>query len=427
MLTSQIFSRFGEEIGRGLFGSVYRGELITLYSDKSYTPVAIKTLQSGAANKLQNDFRREANLMSELSHPNILCLLGVSMSSPPWCMIFELMPLGDLHEFLLYHSPNCETSLYAGELSEKDMGTPLTYAEKLHAATQVAAGMEYLSSRHFVHRDIAARNILVGENLLCKISDFGLSRELYSSDYYRVQSNSLLPVRWMPPEAILYGKFTVESDVWAYGVLLWEIWSYGLQPYYGYTNSEVIDLVRARQVLPCPEDCPTRIYALMVECWHELSQHRPNFKDIHMRMRSLQSEVVMQVDLSAGGSSGGLPSTGAGSGQMNPGGVGGPQPPSHSGGSGQTNSTGLSDRPASQRVIPVPMPSLPPLPPTGGGPGGAGGACPCLPQKGPSSPPSTLSGGSSGHHSARSVALVPPPPPPPPNGSVFIPDHSQVV
>ena len=150
---------------------------------------------------------------------------------------------------------------------------------------QVAAGMEYLSSHHYVHRDLAARNTLVGDNLTVKISDFGLSRDIYSADYYRVQTKSLLPVRWMPPESILYGKFTTESDVWAFGVVLWEIYSYGLQPYYGYSNSEVIEMIRSRQLLPCPEDCPSRMYAFMVECWHETPGRRPIFTEIHQRLR----------------------------------------------------------------------------------------------------------------------------------------------
>ena len=110
--------------------------------------------------------------------------------------------------------------------------------------------MEYLASHHFVHRHLAARNVLVGEGLTVKVSDFGLSRDIYSSDYYRVQSKSLLPVRWMPPESVMYGKFTTDSDVWSFGVVLWEVFSFGLQPYFGYSNQEVVEMICSRRTAP---------------------------------------------------------------------------------------------------------------------------------------------------------------------------------
>lgn len=186
-------------------------------------------------------------------------------------MLFEYMTQGDLHEFLICNSPN--------------EGKVLNQLQFLHISVQICDGMEYLGSHHYVHRDLAARNCLVGNDLTVKISDFGLSRDIYSSDYYRVQSKSLLPVRWMPSESILYGKFTTESDVWSFGVVLWEIYSYGLQPYYGYSNQEVISMVRARQLLPCPEVCPSAVYSLMVECWHEQAVRRPSFPEIGHRLK----------------------------------------------------------------------------------------------------------------------------------------------
>ncbi|NP_001191466.1 ror precursor [Aplysia californica] len=283
--------RFLQELGEGAFGKVYKGELVGLYGESSVTTVAIKTLKENALPKVQNDFRREVDLMSDMRHPNIVCLLGVCMKQEPMCMLFEYMAQGDLHEYLLSHSPHSDVTA-----AEDDSGTGgghiLEYSEMLHVSTQVAAGMEYLASHHFVHRDLAARNILVADGLTVKISDFGLSRDVYSSDYYRVQSKSLLPVRWMPPEAILYGKFTTDSDVWAFGVVLWEVFSYGLQPYYGFSNQEVIEMIRSRQILGCPEECPARIYGLMVECWHEMPARRPPFREIHTRLRTWRSELT---------------------------------------------------------------------------------------------------------------------------------------
>ena len=276
--------RFHQELGEGAYGKVYRGELLGLHSDKSVTKVAVKTLKEGSAAKLQNDFRHEVELMSDLHHANIMCLLGVSLNQQPMCMLFELMSHGDLHQYLFKHSP------HGSDLSQEDSG--LSPADLLYICTQVGAGMEYLAAHHYVHRDLAARNVLVGESLAIKISDFGLSRDVYSCDYYRIEGKSLMPLRWMPPEAILYGRFSVDSDVWSFGVVLWEIYSFGLQPYYGFSNTEVIEMVRARQILPCPEDCPQRIYSLMVECWHEVASRRPTFKEMHSTMRQWRSEVL---------------------------------------------------------------------------------------------------------------------------------------
>lgn len=281
--------RFLQELGEGAFGKVFKGEVLGLYGDSTLSKVAIKTLKENAQPKMKNDFRREVDLMSDMRHPNIVCLLGVSMKQEPMCMLFEFMPLGDLHEYLVTHSPTTDLSPM-----EEEGRAVLDFGDMLHIVTQIASGMEYLSGRHFVHRDLAARNILVGEHLNVKISDFGLSRDIYSSDYYRVQSKSLLPVRWMPPESIMYGKFTIESDIWSFGVVVWEIFSYGLQPYYGYSNQEVIEVVRSRQILPSPEECPSRMYSLMVECWHEVPNRRPLFREIHSRMRAWRTEMMMQ-------------------------------------------------------------------------------------------------------------------------------------
>ncbi|XP_053210968.1 inactive tyrosine-protein kinase transmembrane receptor ROR1-like [Panonychus citri] len=292
--------KFIEVLGEGAFGKVYRGELMMSLTDT--VPIAIKTLKEDANMKTRQDFQREAELMGDLIHPNIVCLLGVCFKEEPMCMMFEFMSEGDLHEYLITHSP-ITNEMVGGNIGgiggiggvggvgggkEKDgsRARVLDINDFLHISTQIGAGMEYLASHHYVHRDLAARNCLVSDHLTVKISDFGLSRDIYASDYYRVHSKSLLPVRWMPPESILYGKFTSESDVWSFGVLLWEIFSYGLQPYYGYTNQQVIDMIRGRHLLPCPSECPPNIYSLMNQCWTENPSGRPTFSQLHQRLRN---------------------------------------------------------------------------------------------------------------------------------------------
>jgi len=274
--------RFVQEMGDGVFGKVYRGELGGIVGGMT-TLVAVKTLKPGANQQTRQDFQRDSELMADLRHPNIVCLLGVVQKDEPQCLIFEYMPQGDLHEYLIMHSPKSDIALSVNSDGEADR--ILDHGDMSYIAIQIASGMEYLSQHHYVHRDLATRNCLVGQNMVVKISDFGLSRDIYAADYYRMQTKSLVPLRWMPPESIFFGKFSGESDVWSYGVLLWEVYSYGLQPYYGYSNQEVIEMIRSRQLLPCPEDCPSRMYAFMVECWHELPNRRPTFTEIHARLR----------------------------------------------------------------------------------------------------------------------------------------------
>ncbi|XP_060264910.1 muscle, skeletal receptor tyrosine-protein kinase isoform X3 [Ovis aries] len=274
------------DIGEGAFGRVFQARAPGLLPYEPFTMVAVKMLKEEASADMQADFQREAALMAEFDNPNIVKLLGVCAVGKPMCLLFEYMAYGDLNEFLRSMAPHPGRSLSPSDLSPGSQASspgppPLSCAEQLCIARQVAAGMAYLSERKFVHRDLATRNCLVGENMVVKIADFGLSRNIYSADYYKANENDAIPIRWMPPESIFYNRYTTESDVWAYGVVLWEIFSYGLQPYYGMAHEEVIYYVRDGNILSCPENCPLELYNLMRLCWSKVPADRPSFISIH--------------------------------------------------------------------------------------------------------------------------------------------------
>lgn len=278
--------RFIEELGEDRFGKVYKGHLYGFTASEPMQLVTIKTVRDRGDLTLCEEFRQEAFLHFQLQHQNIACLLGVVTKEQPMSMVFGSSSLGDLHEYLVMRSPNSDIG---SSDDDKTFKSTLEQADFLHILTQVAAGMEYLSSKQVVHKDLAARNILVFDKLSIKILNLGFSRNVYSADYYSIMGVSSFPIRWMSPEAIMYRKFSTDSDIWSYGVLLWETFSYGLQPYCGYSNQEVIEMVCSYQLLHCPDDCPGWIYTLMLECWSQLPAGRPHFKDIHMRLRCLET------------------------------------------------------------------------------------------------------------------------------------------
>ncbi|XP_022242918.1 tyrosine-protein kinase transmembrane receptor Ror-like [Limulus polyphemus] len=265
---------FMELIGEGCFSEVYKGEYVQTTGD--IIPVAVKVLKDNLSIEVHSDFEREVKAMATFDHENILKLLGVVLKeagSVP-CMVFEFMQYGDLGELLR------NNDVYIRQPSSR-LCNSLTQVDLVPIATQIARGMAYLSSLHFVHRDLATRNCLVGENLMVKISDFGMSRDIYTCDYYKIGGSRMLPVRWMAPESMMYGKFTLDSDVWSYGVVLWEIFTFGKQPYYGHSNEEVVKLILQGILLSPPGKCPYFIYNIMAGCWKTEPRDRLKFSDIY--------------------------------------------------------------------------------------------------------------------------------------------------
>ncbi|NXP32474.1 MUSK kinase, partial [Leiothrix lutea] len=288
------------DIGEGAFGSPPQARAPGLLPPPSFTMVAVKMLNPPASADMQADFQREAALMAEFDHPNIAPPLGVCAVGKPMCLPPPYMAYGDLNEYLPPRSPRNLCSLAQPPLDTRPrLPNPLAppCTSQLCIAKQVPPGMAYLSERKFVPPHLATRNCLVGETPPVKIADFGLSRNPPSADYYKANENDPPPIRWMPPESIFSPPYTTESDVWAYGPPLWEIFSYGMQPPPRMAHEEVIYYVTPPNVLSCPDNCPLPPYNLMRLCWSKLPPHRPGFASIHRILERMYERAVANMSV----------------------------------------------------------------------------------------------------------------------------------
>ncbi|XP_073330821.1 ephrin type-B receptor 4b-like isoform X1 [Pagrus major] len=278
------FVKIEEVIGAGEFGEVCRGRLRVPGRKENY--VAIKTLKGGYTEKQRRDFLSEASIMGQFQHPNIIHLEGVITTSCPVMILTEFMENGALDSFLRMNDGQFTTIQLVGMLRG------------------IAAGMKYLSDMSFVHRDLAARNILVNSNLVCKVSDFGLSRFLTENSSDPTYTSSLggkIPIRWTAPEAIAYRKFTSASDAWSYGIVMWEVMSYGERPYWDMSNQDVINAIEQDYRLPPPPDCPSSLHALMLDCWQKERANRPRFCDVVASLdRLIRNPASLKVTHSDG-------------------------------------------------------------------------------------------------------------------------------
>lgn len=254
-----------KELGSGNFGSVMMGE----YRHKGKTiPVAIKTLKQADLPTAQDDLMREAKLMSELDSPFIIRMIGVCKSGEIM-LVLELASMGPLNKYL----------------KKNPMTTVQNITELMY---QVSQGMAYLESRNFVHRDLAARNVLLANEHLAKISDFGMSKALgIGNEYYKAQAAGKWPLKWYAPECIYFFKFDSKSDVWSYGVTLWEAMSYGAKPYRGMKGAQIVEMIDQDRRLEKPDKCPQAMYDLILKCWQRKSEDRPTFQQIVQQMSKL--------------------------------------------------------------------------------------------------------------------------------------------
>ncbi|KAJ8266584.1 hypothetical protein GJAV_G00132180 [Gymnothorax javanicus] len=272
----------GKTLGEGEFGSVMEG---LLTQEQFALKVAVKTMKIAICTRSEmEDFLREAACMKEFDHPNVMRLIGVCLQTvesegfPSPVVILPFMKHGDLHSYLLY-----------SRLGDSPVFLPSQMLVKF--MTDIARGMEYLSSKNFIHRDLAARNCMLNENMTVCVADFGLSKKIYNGDYYRQGRISKMPVKWIAIESLADRVYTTKSDVWSFGVTMWEIATRGQTPYPGVENSEIYDYLRQGNRLKQPPDCLDSIYSLMFSCWLLSPKDRPGFESLRCELEKTLEEL----------------------------------------------------------------------------------------------------------------------------------------
>uniref|UniRef100_A0A3P8W3I1 Focal adhesion kinase 1 n=1 Tax=Cynoglossus semilaevis TaxID=244447 RepID=A0A3P8W3I1_CYNSE len=264
----------GRCIGEGQFGDVHQG--VYNSPDKPGLPVAIKTCKNCTSDSVREKFLQEALTMRQFDHPHIVKLIGVITENPVW-IIMELCTLGELRSFL-------QVRKYSLDL-----------ASLILFAYQLSTALAYLESKRFVHRDIAARNVLVSSVDCVMLGDFGLSRYMEDSSYYKA-SKGKLPIKWMAPESINFRRFTSASDVWMFGVCMWEILMYGIKPFQGVKNNDVIGRIENGERLAMPPQCPPTLYSLMTKCWSYDPSKRPRFTELKTQLSTILEEEKLQQE-----------------------------------------------------------------------------------------------------------------------------------
>ncbi|CAB4057372.1 Fibroblast growth factor receptor,Tyrosine-protein kinase ABL2,Tyrosine-protein kinase receptor Tie-2,Tyrosine-protein kinase transforming protein Abl,Tyrosine-protein kinase FRK,Angiopoietin-1 receptor,Fibroblast growth factor receptor 2,Fibroblast growth factor receptor 1,Tyrosine-protein kinase ABL1,Proto-oncogene tyrosine-protein kinase receptor Ret,Myoblast growth factor receptor egl-15,Tyrosine-protein kinase receptor Tie-1,Tyrosine-protein kinase isoform SRK1,Tyrosine-protein kinase Abl,Fibroblast g len=277
-------------LGEGCFGQVWKGEMIV---EGISSTIAVKTFKESANEVEKKDLLKELSIMKMLGHhPNIITLIGCCTEKDPMFVVLEYVSGGTLQEYLRksrsdhnYNNLHAESSC----IKSKDL-TSYAY--------QVAKAMEYLSCKKIIHRDLAARNVLIDYTLqICKVVDFGFARDIMNHSIYERKSDGRLPIRWMAPESLLYNIYSTRSDVWSFGILLWEIVTLGSTPYPGKSASDVIKFIREGHRLEKPEHCGRELYNLMYYCWVKKPDDRPCFKTLVKDFEKLLLQETNYIDL----------------------------------------------------------------------------------------------------------------------------------
>ena len=246
-----------KKLGGGQFGEMWMGVW------NGTTEVAVKALKPGTIGA--SELLKEASVMKNLRHPGLVQLYGVCTKKEPVYIITELMKLGSLLEYL------------------RADGRSLKLPQLIDMGAQVASGMAYLEWKNYVHRDLSARNILIGENLVCKVGSFGSARVIdeHINEAYTKEN---FPINWAAPEVVMYSQFTTKSDVWSFGILLYELITYGCSPYPEMNDAQVLEALQTGYHMPSPMGCPEQLYEIMKECWRDDAASRPTFGTLQLKL-----------------------------------------------------------------------------------------------------------------------------------------------
>ncbi|XP_069317106.1 proto-oncogene tyrosine-protein kinase receptor Ret isoform X2 [Eulemur rufifrons] len=294
----------GKTLGEGEFGKVVKATAFRLKGRAGYTTVAVKMLKENASPSELRDLLSEFNLLKQVNHPHVIKLYGACSQDGPLLLIVEYAKYGSLRGFLRESrkvGPGYVGS--GGSRNSSSLDHPderaLTMGDLISFAWQISRGMQYLAEMKLVHRDLAARNILVAEGRKMKISDFGLSRDVYEEDSYVKRSKGRIPVKWMAIESLFDHIYTTQSDVWSFGVLLWEIVTLGGNPYPGIPPERLFNLLKTGHRMERPDNCSEEMYRLMLQCWKQEADKRPVFADISKELEKMMVKSRDYLDLAA--------------------------------------------------------------------------------------------------------------------------------
>ncbi|CAG9863679.1 unnamed protein product [Phyllotreta striolata] len=292
-----------QTLGEGEFGKVLRAKAHNVAGKPGLTTVAVKTLKDDARESELNDLLSEYQLLKEVSHPNVIRLLGVCTSpGGPVYVIIEYAELGSLRNYLR-RTRKLQTHILTKEELVCHYDEPkvsdVTPKDLLSFAWQICNGMHYLSDMKLVHRDLAARNVLLSSDKVCKVSDFGLTRDVYEDNAYLKRSKGRVPVKWMAPESLSDHIYTTKSDVWSFGILIWELVTLGATPYPGIAVQNLFHLLRQGYRMERPDNCSPDLYKIMRNCWDIDPEQRPTFLELSMRFAKLLEDKMEYINLSS--------------------------------------------------------------------------------------------------------------------------------